>query len=454
MSDGKLSNDEIDALLGGALNNSNASKPKISVLSQDEINQLLKAINSVKAEPEEAVSDSRIIKIYDFKRPIKFFKEHIITISSIFETFCRLTTDSLSAQIRNICHLHISSVDELTYEEFIRSIPTPTTLAIVNMNPLNGNALLEIDPAITFSIIDRICGGSGNEIEYQHELTDIEHFIMEKIIVRMLDNLRASWTTVLDLHPQLGIIDSNPKSVQIVPLSESVIMVTIETKIGDIEGMINFCIPYLTVEPIMERLSSRFWYGNYQNITPPGLSNLKLREDIPVRLTAEVLSRDYPVNEIFNWKTDTLILSLCKLSPDNCYLRLGDRRVWQCQTLPDCKGLIKRIKIINYAEKPFGTEGMDMKTEEVNSLTVDAMSSAKIRISVELGTTLKTVKEVFAMGEGTILELDKLAGEPVDVKANGVLFAHGEVVVIDENFGVKITEISAPPDSPNQKESA
>ena len=430
----------------------------MEVLSQSEINELLRAINASAGETKPRHTrknvDDRKIRIYDFKRPNKFFKEHLITFSSIFETFCRLTTISLSSQIRSMSHIHIASVDQLTYDEFIRSIPTATTLAIVNMSPLKGNAVLEIDPAITFSIIDRICGGCGDH-RFQHELTDIELPIMEKIIVRMLDNIRESWTTVLDLRPQLVEIDTNPQSVRIVPPNEPIILITMETKIGDVEGMINFCIPYLTVEPIMEKLSSRFWYGNYQNDKSIKLSNLKLREEIPVRLTAEALNRDYPFKEILKWKTGTLILPQCRLSLDNCYLRLGDRRIWKCQILPDdSKKFLRRIKIIDYTEQPFGTEEKDMKTEEGNSLTVEAMSNVMIKISVELGTAFKTVKEVYAMGEGTIIELDKFAGEPIDIKANGILFAHGEVVVVDENFGVRISEIAKKPDSPGQKESA
>jgi flagellar motor switch protein FliM len=428
------------------------------VLTAAEIDQLLTAINGGEPKPENSKpsSDSRKIKLpYNFKRPDKFFKEHIRTISIIFETFCRLTTVSLSAQLRSMAHVHVASVDQLTYEEFIRCIPTPTALAIINMNPLKGGALLEICPDLSTSIIDRICGGFGKVTripEFRHELTDIEKSVMEKIIVRMLDNMREAWTTVLDLRPGLGSVETNPQFVRIVPPTESVVLVTLEAKIGDVEGVINFCIPYLTVKPIMEKLSSRFWFGNYQNIMPPVSSNLKLREEIPIRLTAEVLRRDYTVKELLKWNAETLILPLCPLSPGSCYLRFGDRRVWQCQILPERKGFIKRIKIVNYTEKPFGTEGNDMKMEEGYAFTADAVSNAKIKISVELGTTCKTVKEVYAMGEGTILELDKLAGEPVDIMANGVLFAHGEVVVVDENFGVRITEISVPPDSPGQKE--
>jgi len=377
-----------------------------------------------------------------------------MAISLVHDTFARLTTVSLSAHLRSMVHVHVASIDQLSYEEFIRSIPTPTTLAILNMTPLKGNAILEIDPAVTFSIIDRISGGSGEETKSQHELTDIEISIMENVIVRMLGNMREGWAGIMDLQPRLGQIDTNPQFAQIVPPNEMVALVTLEAKVGNVEGMINICIPYSTIEPIIGKLST--WRKEGQNNTLLRFStSLELisREDVPVRLSAEVLRRDYPIKEILNWDIGTIILPFYSLNPGYCYLRLGDRRVWQCQILPDCKGLPKRITVVNYAEKPFGTEGNYMEMDKANPLVRDALFSAMMKVCVELGCTFKTIKEVFSMGEGTIVELDKLAGEAVDVIANGIRIAKGEVVVIDENFGVRITEIIYPPDASNQCES-
>jgi len=432
--------------------------------SQKEIDQLLKAIIAGNVEPEDfkpIMYDQKTRK-YNFKRPDKFSKEQIRIISIIHETFSRLTTNRLSAQLRSMVHVHVASVDQITYEEFIRSIPIPTTLAIINMKPLKGCIFMEIDPDISSLIIDRICGGFGGGVvlkirhdltfiektidvtKFRHELTCIEKSVMENIITGMLENMREAWNTVLDIHPHIEAINTNnPQFFQLFSPNEMVVAVVLEILIGDVKGMINICIPYLTIEPIIEKLSNWFFYSKNQNnkpVTPP--SNLKSKEEIPVRLTAEILNRDFPVNEISKWNTETLILPLRSLSPDNCYLRLGDRRVWQCEILPDSKWFPKRIKIVNYTEKPFGTEGNDMKPEESNSPAAEALSNAMMKVSVELGSTLKTVKEVFTMDKGTILELDKLAGEPLDVKANGVLIAYGEVVVIDENFGIRITEIA------------
>ena len=418
------------------------------ILSQDEINQLLTAINEGDKDSDDIKSapDTRKIKIYDFKRPDKISKQQIREISIIHDTFSRLTTDSLSAQLRSMAHVHVASVDQLTHEEFIRTLPTPTTLAVIDMEPLKGGAILEIDPAITFAIIDRICGGIGGATILNHELTDIETSIMKGVIVPMLGNLSEAWGTVLSLHPGLRQIETNPQFVQLVPPTDMVVLVTLEARIGDTEGMINICIPYTTIDPITEKLPLcwQLWEATQNNTISPDL------DDVPVHLTAEILRRDYPLKEILKWDAETLILPLRPLKAGYCYLRLGDRRVWQCQILPDSKWFPKRIAVTNYVEKPFGTEGIIMETDKVNPLVADALSNAFMKITVELGATNKTVKEVYSIGDGTILELDKLAGEPVEVKANGIPIALGEIVVIDENYGVRIIEITGTQNTPSQ----
>jgi len=409
-----------------------------NVLSEEEIDQLLTAINAGTDQKDKPAKGERRIIIYDFKRPDKFSKDQIRSISIIHETFARLITTSLSAQTRSMSHFHVVSVDQLTYEEFTRCVPNPTTLAIINMDPLKGNAILEIDPAITFTIFDLLLGGMGDGWKFQHELTDIETSIMEGIAVRILGNLQEAWSTVIDLQPRLGQIETNPQFAQIVPPTEMVILVTIDAKVCDIEGMINICIPYLTVEPIIGRLSNL--YGAVSIVNPAKNYALVNREDMPVKLTAELFRRDYPLGEIKDWKEGTVFFPHCQIAPNNCYLKLEDRRVWHCEMMEAKKDNPKKIKVAGYAKTPFGTEDRRMEMSKVNPAVTNALELAKVRVSVELGAAQLPVKEIFGMEDGTIIELDKLAGEPVDVMANGVLIAKGEVVVIDENFGVKIIE--------------
>ncbi len=304
------------------------------VLSQDEIDQLLTAINAGETEPEDfrPAADSRKIKIYDFKRPDKFSKEQIRTVSIMHETFARLTTTSLS-QLRSMVHVHVASVDQLTYEEFIRSIPTPTTLAIINMDPLKGNAILEIDPAITFSIIDRLFGGTGEGTKSQHELTDIEQSVMEGIIVRILGNMREAWTTVIDLRPRLGQIDTNPQFAQIVPPTEMVVLVTLETKVGDVEGMMNFCIPYLTIEPIIGKLSAQFWYSSVRrNATTENLNVLKEKlTSVDVNITAEIGKINVPVRDVLSLQIGDVIRLYNTRIGDPYSLNIGSRKKFLCR---------------------------------------------------------------------------------------------------------------------------
>lgn len=336
------------------------------VLSQDEIDQLLTAISSGDSEADDfkPVSDTRKIKIYDFKRPDKFSKEQLRTVSNMHETFARLTTTSLSAQLRSLVHVHVASVDQLTYEEFIRSIPTPTTLAVVNMEPLKGNAVLEIDPAITFCMIDRLFGGRGiTATNKNRDLTDIEQSVMEGIIVRILANMREAWTQVIDLRPRLGQIETNPQFAQIVPPSEMVVLITLETKVGDEEGMMNFCIPYLTIEPIISKLSSQFWFSSVRrSSTTQYLGTLKEKlASVDMGVVAEVGSINLPVRDVLALKVgDVVRLSNTKVG-EPFSLSVGNKKKFYCQ--PGIVGKKMAVQVTGKIE--------DVAAEDFEELSVE-----------------------------------------------------------------------------------
>ncbi len=340
------------------------------VLSQDEIDQLLTAISSGDSETDDfkPVSDTRKIKIYDFKRPDKFSKEQLRTVSNMHETFARLTTTSLSAQLRSLVHVHVASVDQLTYEEFIRSIPTPTTLAVVNMDPLKGNAVLEIDPTITFCMIDRLFGGRGSTTGNKNrDLTDIEQSVMEGIIVRILANMREAWTQVIDLRPRLGQIETNPQFAQIVPPSEMVVLVTLEMKVGEEEGMMNFCIPYLTIEPIISKLSSQFWFSSVRrSSTTQYLGTLKEKlSSVEMDVVAEVGSIDLPIREVLSLRVgDVVRLSNIRVG-DPLTLSVGSRKKFYCQ--PGVVGKKMAVQVTGKLE--------DISADDFEELSVEGDDS-------------------------------------------------------------------------------
>ena len=336
------------------------------VLSQDDIDQLLTAISTGDSDNFKPVSDTRKIKLYDFKRPDKFSKEQIRTVSVMHETFARLTTTSLSAQLRTLVQVHVASADQLTNEEFTRSIPSPTTLAVINMDPLKGNAVLEIDPSITFSMIDRLFGGKGvtsmtnNKVR---ELTDIEQSVMEGIIVRILANMREAWTQVIDLRPRLGQIETNPQFAQIVPPSEMAVLVTLETKFAEVEGMINFCIPYLTIEPIISKLSSQYWFSSVRrSSTTQYLGTLKEKlATVDMDVVAEIGSIQLPIRDVLSLqKGDIVRLSNIRVG-EPITLSVGNKQKFYCQ--PGVVGKKMAVQVIGKIE--------ETDTEEFEELSVE-----------------------------------------------------------------------------------
>jgi len=305
------------------------------ILSQDEIDALLTAISTGEVDTTEysATQEQRKVKIYDFRRPDKFSKDQIRTLQMMHETFARLTTTALSAQLRALVSVHVASVDQLTYEEFVRSIPNPTTLAVINMDPLKGSGVLEIDPSITFTIIDKLFGGIGESSRITRELTDIELSVMEGIIVRILGNLREAWSNVIDLRPRLGNIETNPQFAQIVPPNDMVVLITLETKVGEVEGMTNLCIPYITIEPIISKLSAQYWYSSIRKgTTDENLAIIQGRlENVELLVVAEIGEVPITMQEVLNLSVgDVIKLPDTKINSDMT-LKVGGRKKYKCR---------------------------------------------------------------------------------------------------------------------------
>ena len=306
------------------------------ILSQDEIDALLSAISSGEAGPEAYESrhhEQRKVKIYDFRRPDKFSKDQIRTLQMMHETFARLTITALSAQLRALVGVHVGSVDQLTYEEFIRSIPNPTTISIINMDPLRGSAVLEIDPSVTFTIIDRLFGGSGESTRIIRELSDIEMSVIEGIIVRLLGNLREAWSAVIDLRPRLGNIETNPQFTQIVPPNDMVVLITFEMKVGDVEGMANLCIPYITIESITSKLSAQYWYSSIRrgeaNENRAIVQERLDKVHIPMRV--EVGEVDLPLSQVLALQEGDIVrLANSAVSNPEMILKVGQRQKFRC----------------------------------------------------------------------------------------------------------------------------
>lgn len=232
------------------------------VLSQNEIDDLLKALTSGELDLQEMQPTSKEIKVreYDFRRPNKFSKEHIRTLHVINENYARLVANYLSAYLRTLVQVEVLSIEALAYNEFNNSISDHVVMSIAELNPLKGSIIMVLSTDIGFGIIDRILGGQGLKLEKIRSFTEIELSIIEKIIVQLLALMKEPWENIIPVKPRLDKIETNAQFAQIVSPNETVALTTLSVKIGELNGMINICIPHLVLEPIMEKLSTKYWF--------------------------------------------------------------------------------------------------------------------------------------------------------------------------------------------------
>ncbi|HOJ09615.1 MAG TPA: flagellar motor switch protein FliM [Clostridiales bacterium] len=239
------------------------------ILSQNEIDELLKALGTGELnvkDIKDASGEKKIIN-YNFKRPSKFSKDHLKALKSIYENYARLATNFLTGYLRALVQIDVIESESLTYSEFIGSISNPLVLAVVDFTPLEGSIIIEIPPKIVFAFIDRILGGKCNTFEDEREFTEIELAIIERIVVQMLNVMREPWQNIIQIRPILEKIETNTQFARIISPNEVVALVTLSIKLSDVEGMINICIPYITVEPIIEKLSTRYWFTSIERQT-------------------------------------------------------------------------------------------------------------------------------------------------------------------------------------------
>lgn len=234
----------------------------VEILTQDEIDTLLSALESGEITADELRKEEQTKKIrtYDFRRPNKFSKEQINTLELIYDNYARTLSTYLSAQLRIGVQASLISVEQLTYEEFIRSIPDPSVMVVFSMKPLEGNGILEIKTPLAFELIDLLFGGKGGLPFKIRPLTEIERVIIGRIGQQMLNISGEVWANVLDFQPRVASIESNPQFAQIVSPTEMVILVSLEARIGQVDGIISYCLPYLALEPILGKLSAHYWF--------------------------------------------------------------------------------------------------------------------------------------------------------------------------------------------------
>lgn len=232
------------------------------ILSQDEVDMLLSAVSSgdIEAGASEEPKgrfEKTILSTYDFRRPERVSKEQLKGLQSLFEAFARELSIVMPPFLRTVVRIDLTSIDQLTYDEFILSVARPTALSIIDMSPLDGKAVLELSPAMVFPIVDRVLGGKGMALAVPRELTEIENRIVYRIVLMILDSWKRSWEQLIELKMSVANQESDPLIVQIVAGSEMVILVGYEVYVGESVGSINMCVPLMVLNPILDQISQQ-----------------------------------------------------------------------------------------------------------------------------------------------------------------------------------------------------
>ena len=233
------------------------------VLSQNEIDSLLQARSSGELDADDISSiDEKPAKNYDFRRPAKFSKEHLRTLEIIFEHYGRLLSTNLPVYLRKNIQVNVVNSEACTFSEFSTALANPVLLSVVSFNPLGGNVLLELAANLGFAMIDRMLGGPGNPLDKPRDFSEIERSIIDKILAVCVQLLQEPWQNVVGLDPVLERVETNPQFAQIIAPSEMIAIVTLSIRIGEVEGLMNVCLPYFTLESVMDKLNTKYWFAS------------------------------------------------------------------------------------------------------------------------------------------------------------------------------------------------
>jgi flagellar motor switch protein FliM len=335
-----LSQEEVDALL--------------SEFSDDDAAPAAAAPSPAKAAPKKQAKakkkvaiDDKKVSIYNFRRPDRVSKEQLRSLHYLHDRFARNFSSSLSAYLRALIDVNLYSVEQFTYAEFILSLPDPTYFNAIAMSPLEGSAVLEINPKILFPMIDKILGGKGEDFGGgMRTITDIERTLIEGVVKLILRDLEDAWKQIIKLKMNIVATETSPQLIQVVAPNEIVVLIVFELKVGEAKGFMNFCIPSIVLEPIAKRFSQD-WYADRAKTSVEEVKKIKLnllRTNIGVE--AGIYNNYITVKDLLDVNAGDVIKLETKVN-DEIHIRLnGITKYSAYQVKKDKKKTVQVVKLI------------------------------------------------------------------------------------------------------------
>lgn len=266
------------------------------ILSQNEIDELLRAIETGDVEEKK---EEESVKVYDFKKANRFSKEQMRALNIVYRSFVHLLGNYLMGTLRTTCDVDILSLEEMSFNEFNNSVPSPVLISVLNMPPFKGSTIFEMSSEVAYSVISRVLGGTKTVTSHGRQFTEIELVIIERVIWQMLGCMDEAWKKVLPVSTCLDRLETSMQFSQIVDLNEAVVVITINVTVGAEEGLIAFCLPHSAVESVAEKLNSKLWYSSGDNTieAQPLVISKKIKE-AQVNVTAVFNDTEAAVGDI------------------------------------------------------------------------------------------------------------------------------------------------------------
>jgi flagellar motor switch protein FliM len=299
------------------------------VLDQSEVDALLAAVDSGQVAQSDTAAPPQVfspkgkaqidVQVYDFKRPERVSKDQMRALEALHEGFGRNFGAALSGYLRTIIEVSVAHIEQLTYSEFIHSLPNPTCFNLLKAEQLDGQLCLEISPLIIYPVIDRLLGGSNADLFIpQRPLTQIEQRLVQRITDRATHHLSEAWSNLTPVTFSVQDFESNPQLVQIVPPNETVVVVGFELKMGNRAGTMSLCIPYNVIEPIMGTLAAQNWFS-YQRKGGQEDHAKKLTKNVnnaPVEMRAFLARTTMKLNDLLTLQVGDIITTEKPCSSD------------------------------------------------------------------------------------------------------------------------------------------
>jgi len=306
------------------------------ILTQDEIDALLTTVSSsepdLEATPVSTSEESRVVAVYDFKHPNRVSKDQVRTLENMHDNFAAQIGSTLSAMLRTMVDVDLISVDQINYSEYIMSLVSPSCSYTISATPLEGLCIIDFNPTLTFAFIDRMFGGGQKIMEIERELTGIEKSVMGRIATKIYSDLEKSWVNIVKIKIEQKSLETNPQFIRIIPAGETVIVVSLQLKLFNTTGLMTICYPYVTLEPILSKLSAQNWIDSSKRSDAEASrgKNKENLDKVGVEMALRLATTKLKMREFLNLKVGDVIATESKINAP-ALLTVGGKLKYYCR---------------------------------------------------------------------------------------------------------------------------